>query len=182
MISFRNTAIGLAFLALHACFVSTEPLLPSGQGARIADGPVEICGEGGEDCHTATFEDDTYIVYPPPDAEDEAPLRLRFLDLADSDLGQVWLGEVELRDPDDDESIWYYGVAHPMPENTGGVTRFEMVQPDCMDATLRQAARYGIEPLDSHTCSISDIASLAAYLVEAHGEDFNDPDWWRDPD
>ena len=180
MIRLRNAAVGLALLALHACFVSTDPLLPEGEAVFIAEGAVAFCGDPGEDCYEAVVEGDTYVIYPPPEAEGEEPMRMRFRELTGSELGTVWLGEVELRDGGEEDTIWYYGVAHAMPPGGDDLTRFEMVQPDCMEATLRQAGQYGIEPLGSHTCSIGSMDLLAAYLVEAHGEDFNDPSWWSD--
>lgn len=166
-----------AVLAVSACFVTEEPLLPEGEGIALSAAPVVFC-DSEDSCEPAEFVGDAYVVAPPPDA-DEAPAHLRFARLPLQLAAPVYLGEVELVD-DDGSSVWFHMVARALPDAADGTNRFQIVQPDCTQASPEQMSAYGIVKLDNYTCSIWSWQDLSAYLIEAHAEDFNDPEWWAD--
>lgn len=168
MVRFTPLLLGLAMLT--ACFVSEEPLIE--QGARIHDGPVAFCVSDSEICHSASPLVDGYLVRDP---DGETPMR--FVPLTEALDGPVWLGEAELGD--EDGRTWVYVIARPESLSADGTMNFRVVMTDCARADDEMLARFGFSVVDTYSCLVSDIESLATYLVERHGTDFTDPDWWQ---
>ncbi len=165
----------LGLMALSACFVSDVPLLGKGDGVIFAGEPVAFC-DSEESCETASVAGDTYVITPEADSG-EQPVELRFAPLTGEGPGEVYLGQAELTDGAD-QTAWFYIVVRALPSLEDGTPAWQIVQPDCTEATDAQQAAYGIEMLDSYTCTIGSWEDLEAYLLEAHGEDLRDPAWW----
>ena len=176
MRTLKYLTIAPAILFLAACFMSDEPLLPEGEGILLAQTPVEFC-DAEDSCEPATIEGDTYVIQPPPDADDEAPAYLRFGYLTGEGRDAVYLAEARLTD-EDGESEWYYLVARALPDAADGTRRYQVVLPSCTKATDEQMVAYGIEKRDSYTCSIGSWQDLSAFLLETQAENFSDPEWW----
>jgi hypothetical protein len=165
----RFTPLLVALAMLTACFVSDEPLIE--QGARIHDGPVAFCVADSEICHNAGTLGDGYLVR---DTEGETPMR--FVPLTEAPDGPVWLGEAELGD--EDGRAWVYVIARPESLSADGTMNFRVVMTDCALADDAMRARFGFSAVDPYSCLTPDLESLSAYLLERHGADFTDPDWW----
>ena len=171
LVRFAPLLSGLAMLT--ACFVSDVPLIR--EGAQIHDGPVAFCMSDDDACELAQPFEDGYLT---SDANGET--QVRFKPLGEAGGAAVWLGEAELGDAD--ERAWFYVVARPESRSADGTVNFRIVMPDCDLASEDALTRFGFTQVDPYTCLASDIDSLSAYLLEQHGDDFADPDWWRDQD
>ena len=180
MIWLRNISLLAAMLSLHACFVSTEPLIPLGEGVQLSTAPVQICTLS-DPCMDAEWEGDGYTLYPPEDSND-GPVPIRFQPLTESDLGMVYVAEILMGQPDDPETewAWMYGVTRHWSTSEDGTDQFLLVQPDCTDASEEQMQAHNIEQIDSYSCAVTHMEDLSAYLIEAHGADFDNPQWWEE--
>lgn len=165
-----------AILALAACFMSDTPLLPEGEAILMVQAPVAFCDEE-DSCEPAVIEGDAYKFMPPPDEPGEQPAYIRFTHLMGQGDDAVYLGEARLTD-EDDETVWYHFVSRALPDAEDGTHLYQLVQPDCTEATAAQKETYGIKKLDNYSCSIGSWQDLSDYLLEAHADDFADPDWW----
>ena len=163
-----------ALLVLPACFVSETQLLPEGEGVMLAQEPLQFCDEV-DSCVASAVVGDGYLLEP--DHEGDEPSFLRFVELVRKDEIVVYLGEAELTN-DEGGKIWFHLVARAMSPSEDGITKVLVVQPDCNEATAEQKEAFGITQIDSYTCNIGSREDLSAYLIEAHSEDFYDPDWW----
>lgn len=173
--SLRIFAAASAVFFLGACFLSETQLI--GEGAKLQDGPLAFCTDPGEPCHQVVPSEDGYFILPhPEDAAEEAPLFARFMPLPAANGPQVWLGEVELRE--EGEPAWAYIVAVESDKTSGGVSQYNVAVPGCNDASSDQRLRYRLEEDGAYSCRVVDIAAFAEYVLERHGSDFTDPDWW----
>ena len=171
-------AIGLVAV-LTACFVSETPFIPDEDMVRLGEGTILVCGDG-DDCSQTipNAKDNGYIMMPPPD-EDDAPLPLKFAPLMESSMGQLWLAEIDMTE--EDEAAYVVGVVRRAPEfDADGMTAYDIALPWCGDVEEDEAEAYGIEKLDSYTCSLPETVSISQYLRETHLEEFEDPEWWED--
>lgn len=176
MRAFRFLPFIPAVLALSACFVSETPLMPDAESLQLAYGPVVLC-DAPDSCTSAEFDGEGYVLEP--EHEGDAPGFVRFSHLTGHGVDTVYLAEARVDDVEDG-TAWFYFVAHEMPPAETGARQFILVQPDCTEATEEQMQAHGIHPIDSYTCMIDTWDGLSAYLMEAHADDFTDPDWWLD--
>ncbi|MFN7055280.1 hypothetical protein [Hyphomonas sp.] len=157
---------------LTACFVSEDALI--GQGVRLHDGPVAFCLGPDDPCLPAPLEGDTYLA-----ASGDSGTPMRFVPLTEAGGQPVWLGEAEIREEDSDERAFMILVARPESFAADGTLNIRIMTPDCYEAGEDMRARYGIEQVDQYICATPDLETLSAYLIERHGADFADPDWWE---
>lgn len=165
---------------LSACFMSETPFLSEGELVRIADGPILVCSEA-DDCSRAEPDetDKAYVIQPPEDEADELPMPIRFAPLMETQLGPVWLAEIDMTD--EDEAAYVVGVVRRAPEfDRDGLMGFEVELPWCEDVSDEDLATFGIERLDQYTCSLPAKTSIAEYLRQTHGPRLGDPAWWQD--
>ena len=177
----RNISLLGAMLSLHACFVSTEPLIPLGEGIQLSTAPIQICTPT-DPCMDAVWEGDGYTLYPPEDSND-GPVPVRFQPLTESDLGMVYLAEIRMVADEaeaDVEWSFMYGVTRHWGTSEAGADKFLLVQPDCQEASAEQLTAYTIEQIDTYSCGVMHLEDLSAYLIEAHGADFDNPQWWEE--
>nr|WP_321361447.1 hypothetical protein [uncultured Hyphomonas sp.] len=170
-------AIGAAAL-LSACFMSETPFIPEGEAVRLDDASTILVCSGADDCARTVPNrgNKGYLMMPPPD-EDDGPVGIHFAPLMETEMGPVWLAEVKM--VDDDETAYVVSVARRVPEfDAEGLKAFDIELPWCGDVTEEERDVWGIETLDSYTCSLPSEASIADYLRAAQKSYFDDPDWW----
>lgn len=172
-------AIGVAGF-LSACFMSETPFIPESEAVRLNDeSPILVCSNEDE-CSTTVPNrgKNTYLMMPPPDEED-APMPLKFAPLMETAIGPVWLAEIDMSE--DDQAAFVVGVARRAPEyDARGMLAYDIELPWCDDVSEEEAAAYGIEKMDSYTCSLPSKATISDYLRETHLGAFEDPEWWED--
>ena len=80
---------------------------------------------------------------------------------------------------DDDETAYIVGVTRRAPEfDADGLKAFDVELPWCGDVSQEEREAYGIEKLDSYTCSLPTETSISDYLRTAQKAYFDDPVWW----
>lgn len=171
-------AIGTIGL-LSACFMSETPFIPDADAVRLGEGTILVCSDADDCSHTIPDEDGMgYMMMPPPDEDDE-PIAVKFAPLMDTSIGPVWLAEIDMTE--EDERAYVVGVVRRAPEyDQDGVAAFDVELPWCEDIDDAELAAYGIERLDSYTCSMPAKTSISDYLRQTHKEEFETPEWWED--
>lgn len=177
----RMLAALTGLFALSACFYSEVPLILAGEHVTLPYDGVVLCLE--DDCRIVMAEDDgTYTIPPPPEAQDEKPLFVRFQMLAapssHEDMNPVYLAEAQMRDGED--VSYHYLVAHRRIDALTHVPTYEFAMPACNDAADEALERFSIERADSYSCRVSDLEAFKTYLAEAHSADFETAEFWKD--
>ena len=168
-------AIGL----VSACFMSDTPFIPEGEAVRLDEASVIlVCNEADDCARTVPNRGNKgYLMIPPPDEDDEEPINVRFAPLMDTEMGPVWLTEIRM--VEDGETTYVVGVTRRAPEfDADGMKAFDIELPWCGDVSEDERAVWGIEKLDSYTCSLPAEAPIADYLRASHKSYFDDPVWW----
>ncbi len=170
-----SMALGGLCLMLTACFVSDGQLI--GEGVVLPGGAVRFCTGSGEPCHDALRSADGYLVLPPEDAgEEDGPVLARFRVLTEVGDDMVWLAEVQLDSQHPDRIYMVTRQAGPAPD---GAILYDLVLPDCAEAAPDERSRLRIAAMETGgLCRVTDVDALAAYLIDHHGADFAEPDWW----
>lgn len=175
-----NIALAMGAAAcLSACFMSETPFIPEGEAVRLDEASVILVCSDEDDCARTVPNrgNKGYLMMPPPDEEDEETMNVRFAPLMETDMGPVWLTEIKM--VEDDETFYIVGVTRRAPEfDADGVKAFDVELPWCGDVAEAERETYGIEKLDSYTCSLPTEASIADYLRTSHKSYFDDPIWW----
>lgn len=169
-----------ALALLPACFMSEAPFISPDDAVRLDEASVILVCSSEDDCARTVPNrgNKGYFMMPPEDeGEDEEPVAVRFAPLMDTAVGPVWLTEIRM--VEDDETAYVVGVTRRAPEfDVDGLKGFDVELPWCGDVSEEERESWGIEKLDSYTCSLPSDASIADYLRETHKAWFDDPDWW----
>ncbi|WP_321490277.1 hypothetical protein [uncultured Hyphomonas sp.] len=183
----QRLKIALAIAAagfLSACFMSETPFIPEGEAVRLDEAsPVLICSDADDCARTLPNRGNKgYLMMPPPgEDEDEDPMGIRFIPLMDTAMGPVWMTEIRM--VEDDETTYIVGVTRRAPEfDKNGLKAFDVELPWCGDVSEEEREAFGIEQLDSYTCSLPTESSISDYLRAAHKAYFDDPVWWDGDD
>ncbi|KCZ45841.1 MULTISPECIES: hypothetical protein [unclassified Hyphomonas] len=172
-------AIGAAAF-LSACFTSETPFIPEGEAVRLDEASAILVCSDEDDCARTVPNrgNKGYLMMPPPEEdEDEEPMGIRFVPLMDTAVGPVWLTEIRM--VEDDETAYIVGVTRRAPEfDADGLKAFDVELPWCGDVSQEEREAYGIEKLDSYTCSLPTETSISDYLRTAQKAYFDDPVWW----
>ena len=173
------SAIGVIAM-LPACFMSDTPFIPEGDAVRLDEAAVILVCSDEDDCARTVPNrgNKGYLMIPPPDEPDEEPVAVRFTPLMDTAMGPVWLTEIRM--VEDEETVYVVGVTRRAAEyDADGVKAFDVELPWCGDVSEEERDTWGIDKLDSYTCSLPAKAPVADYLRDAYKAYFDDPEWWN---
>ncbi len=171
----RTVAATALAMLVSACFMSETSFVPAGEGVALAEGQLRMCDVDGQ-CSLATPVDDGYSI-DPPDGEEGDPVLARFLPLEATELGKVWLAEINMTDEGGD--AFMLGLVRQLPDDGGGLPVFQFALADCADASDELLETYAVPRLDQWTCGLPASGTLGAFLIDVYGDKLGDANWWN---
>lgn len=173
----RLPALLATISLLGACFVSDEPLIPTGEAVLPIDYGLTLCPDLPDDCFFMRAEADGYTTLPNTDDDENGAAR--FFPLMQVQGRQIFL--LEAYDLEDD--TYTYLVARRRGDGETGEADLDLALISCSDLTEAQMSQF--VAAGGHTgsgfasgCTSPDLETLSATLRNAYGAHFADETWW----